>query len=80
MTLLSLFRFLVVSSGLASFAVAAPSVVKVVPAGDGGWSLTRNGEAYELRGVGGDTQLDLLKELGGTTIRTWGIEKLDEQI
>ena len=80
MTLLSLFRFLVVSSGLASFAVAAPSVVKVVPAGDGGWSLTRNGEAYELRVVSCDTQLDLLKELGGTTIRTWGIEKLDEQI
>lgn len=69
--------------GLAFFARLAgaePSVVKVVPGLGGGWSLTRNGEAYELRGAGGDTHLDLLKEIGGTTIRTWGIEQLDREV
>jgi Glycosyl hydrolases family 2, TIM barrel domain len=53
-----------------------PSVVKVVPAGDG-WKLTRNGEPYLIRGVGGDTHLDMLANVGGNSIRTWSAEKIE---
>ncbi len=33
-----------------------------------------------MHGAGGSTHLELLKEIGGTTIRTWGIEQLDQQV
>ena len=52
------------------------SVVKVVQQGTG-WQLTRNGEPYLIRGVGGDKQLDKLKAAGGNSIRTWSAEKLE---
>ena len=65
-----------VATGPAGLAVP----VKIVPAPAGGWSLTRNGAPYTVRGVGGDGRLELLRELGGTTIRTWGVEQLDRKI
>jgi hypothetical protein len=63
----------------ASFLSAAPSVVRVVDDGAGHFKLTRNGQPYELRGIGGDKHLELARDLGATTIRTWGIEQLDRQ-
>ena len=70
---------LVFICGCAS-AVAAesqqPLVVKVEPQGTG-WQLTRNGEPYLIKGVGGDKQLDKLKAAGGNSIRTWSAEKLE---
>jgi hypothetical protein len=53
-----------------------PQIVKVVPNGDG-WQLTRNGEPYLIKGVGGDRQLDKLAAMGGNSIRTWSAEKLE---
>lgn len=60
-------------------AAAAPgsaAVVRVEPRGEG-WMLTRNGEPYEVRGVGGHAELALAKRLGATTIRTWGVDQLE---
>jgi hypothetical protein len=62
-----------------SLLVAAPAVVKVVNDGSGHFSLTRNGQPYEIRGVGGENYLDIASQLGATTIRTWGAEQLDKQ-
>ena len=59
---------------------AASTVVKVAPAANGGWQLLRDGEPYVVRGAGGDTHLDELKKIGGTTIRTWGIDQLDRKV
>ena len=70
---------LVFICGCAS-AVAAelqqPLIVKVESQGTG-WQLTRNGEPYLIRGVGGDKQLAALKAAGGNSIRTWSAEKLE---
>jgi len=63
-----------------SLLTAAPSVVRVVNDGSGHFSLTKNGAPYEIRGVGGDTHLELAHKLGATTIRTWGAEQLDKQV
>ncbi|MCU0794220.1 MAG: hypothetical protein MUE42_15535, partial [Opitutaceae bacterium] len=43
---------------------------------EGGWTLLRDGLPYLVNGAGGDGHLELLKEIGGTTIRTWGVEQL----
>jgi|UPI000695ECDB hypothetical protein len=59
---------------------AASTVVKVAPAANGAWQLLRDGEPYVVRGAGGDTHLDVLKKIGGTTIRTWGIDQLDREV
>ena len=51
----------------------APSVVRVVDTGDG-YTLEKNGEPYIIKGVGGSSNLGLLKHYGGNTIRTWDAE------
>lgn len=47
---------------------------------EGVWTLLRGGDPYLVRGAGGDGHLHLLKRMGGTTIRTWGIEQLGHKI
>lgn len=53
------------------------SDVRVLPQ-DGGWRLTRNGEPYFIRGVGGTGDRSLLAKVGGNSLRTWGPEGLKE--
>ena len=53
-------------------ALAAPIPVELVKT-DATWGLLRGGEPYAVRGVGGSHGLDLLVEVGGTSIRTWGV-------
>ena len=55
---------------------AEPSHVTLDQAPSGTWQVLRNGEPYEIRGAGGFTNLKLLRDLGGTTIRTWGTDQL----
>ena len=38
-----------------------------------GYTLLRNGKPYVIKGVGGDKHLDVLAQLGGNTLRTWGV-------
>ena len=45
---------------------------------DSGFQLIRNGEPYYVNGAGGTTQLDVLQEIGGNSIRTWGTENAQE--
>ncbi|HYH00663.1 MAG TPA: glycoside hydrolase family 2 TIM barrel-domain containing protein [Terriglobales bacterium] len=37
----------------------------------GGWTLLRGGKPYYIYGAGGQGNLELLKQLGGNSIRTW---------
>lgn len=46
----------------------------------GKWQLTRDGQAYFVTGVGGDGSWELLAKLGGNSVRTWGHERLGEQL
>ncbi len=59
---------------------AEPSEVTVVNCPESGWQLLRNGEPYTIRGAGGFDQLEQLREHGGDTIRTWGVEQLEIEV
>lgn len=43
----------------------------------GAWKLMRRGEEYVIRGAGGTTDLKLLKEMGGNSIRTWSADSAE---
>ncbi|MGP1272471.1 MAG: glycoside hydrolase family 2 TIM barrel-domain containing protein [Phycisphaerales bacterium] len=53
-----------------------PIPVEVVQIEEG-WHLLRGGEPYFVRGAGGDKNMELLAELGGNSIRTWGADQLE---
>lgn len=40
-----------------------------------GYRLSVDGEDYEVKGVAGEKNLEILKDFGGNTIRTWAIDK-----
>ncbi|NBV25514.1 MAG: hypothetical protein EBS05_26840 [Proteobacteria bacterium] len=46
----------------------------------GHFVLLREGQPYFIRGAGGADHLTLLKEHGGNSIRTWGIETLEQKV
>ncbi|MFT5823168.1 MAG: hypothetical protein ACI8ZM_004428 [Crocinitomix sp.] len=60
-----------------SFAFGQGSKVEVVET-DGQWSLLVNGEDFYVRGAGGIEDMDLIKSIGGNTVRTWGIDNAQE--
>ena len=39
-----------------------------------GYKLIRNGENYFVKGAGGYQYLNQLKDIGGNSIRTWGVD------
>jgi len=43
----------------------------------GAWELLRDGKPFLIQGVGGPGSLQLAKEAGANSIRTWGIEQLE---
>jgi len=57
----------------------APSVVKIVSSG-GSFHMVRNGQPFFIKGAGGDGSLELLKQCGGNSIRTWGADNLDNTL
>jgi hypothetical protein len=59
-----------------------PTVVRVEVARqpDGRFQLLRDGMPYVVRGVGGHGEVDRLLEAGGNTVRTWGIDALEQSI
>jgi len=59
-------------------AKSAGSKVEVISKPDGSFTLLLNGEPYMVKGAGGHQYLDLLAASGGNSIRTWGIEQLEE--
>ena len=40
-----------------------------------GWEMLRDGKPYYVKGAGGDTHLDIVVNIGGNSIRTWGVEE-----
>ncbi|MGB5336752.1 MAG: hypothetical protein WBN07_14105 [Woeseiaceae bacterium] len=63
------------------------SRVQVVKESDGTFTLLRNGEPYFVKGAGiatgpglGGDNLQLLAESGGNSVRTWGIEHLQQVV
>lgn len=54
-----------------------PSTVRLIGKG-GTFQLTRNGQPYFIKGVGGDGSRKLLVQSGGNSIRTWGADHLQQ--
>jgi len=75
---------LLASTGLAGSPVKdlppAGSVVRIERMQGSKWCLLRDGEVYPVRGAGGQVELELLVELGGNSIRTWGGSHLEERV
>lgn len=55
-------------------AFAQPSKVEIRSNAEGAFQLIRNGEPYYINGAGGTVKLEELKNYGGNSIRTWGIQ------
>jgi hypothetical protein len=53
--------------------------VQIVQRGDR-YVLLREGRTYFVRGVGGAQNLDELAAAGGNSFRTWGADKLDQEL
>ncbi len=66
---------LAVAAGKGTGAQAVPSsgITRIVRDG-AGYTMTRDGKPYFVRGAGGHEQLALLRSLGGNSIRTWGAD------
>ncbi len=62
----------------ASTAESAGSKVEVTGSPQDGFQLSFNGEPYFIRGAGGQRHLEDLVAAGGNSIRTWGVESLEE--
>ena len=71
-TLLILFSFLSIFS-LNAQAIKV-EVVKTV----NGYQFLRGGQPYYVIGAGGETHLDVVKKIGGNSIRTWGVDNAQE--
>lgn len=54
--------------------------VRIVKEASGAYQLIVDGEPFFAKGVGGTKNLSLLKELGGNTFRTWGIQELSQEV
>jgi len=79
---LHLFRFLAPSAVIIATVLpaGAGSVVKVEKSADGAFGLVRDGKPYFINGAGGTHNLEELVKYGGNSIRTWGLEQLDQKI
>src|SRR5258708_5722394 len=53
-----------------------PTVVKVQK-DETGYHLLRDGRPYVIKGGGGRVYLEMLKEAGGNSLRTWGEDDLE---
>lgn len=60
--------------------VSANAAVAIKKSDDGRYTLLRDGKPFEIRGAGGVHHLDTLVASGGNSIRTWGIESLEQVV
>lgn len=70
---------LVMALSGASFA-AVPSKVSIVQDAAGRFILMRDDKSVHINGAGGTRHLKDLVKFGGNSIRTWGIDSLEEKI
>jgi len=69
--------FVILISGFAQ--AQTPHVIKVEVDSEGSWRLLRDNKPYFIRGACGSEHLDLLKQLGGNSIRTYGVDQLEKK-
>ena len=62
------------------FAGTAAPAVSISKDADGNFILLRNGKPFYIKGAGGTSNLQQLADAGGNSIRTWGIEAMEEQV
>jgi len=67
-------------ASVTSSLLAAGSVVTIAKSSGGNLTLLRNGKPFFINGAGGAQRLAMLASLGGNSIRTWGIEQLDQPV
>ena len=71
---------LILASAIAAPRVMADGPSKAIPVKvektEAGYRMTRGGEPYFIKGAGGRSYLEVLKETGGNAIRTWGEEEI----
>lgn len=60
-------------------APSGPIKVEAVRAGEG-WQLRRGGSPYFIKGVGGTQEMERLAQLGGNSVRTWGVENAGPEL
>lgn len=59
---------------LAALALAAPQPVTEIRRADVGFELYHRGKPYWIQGAGADDELESLREAGGNSVRTWGMD------
>ncbi len=59
---------------------SAASVVKIEKSANGDFEILRDGKPFFINGAGGTQNLEQLVKYGGNSIRTWGIEQLDQKV
>lgn len=72
--------FAVVVLAVASARAQGGSVVRIAKAADGSFQLVCDGKPFSIHGVGGTQHLEQLAQLGGNSLRTWGIDSLEETV
>ncbi|MXV51210.1 hypothetical protein GS399_09540 [Pedobacter sp. HMF7647] len=73
---LILFSAATILSGFCGIANAQPVKTKVVKSTTG-YTLTRNGKPYFIKGAGGKKYIDRLAKYGGNSVRTWDTRDAD---
>ncbi len=57
---------------------ASPPLIELRQNENNRWQLIRNGQPCTICGGGGQERLDLFAQLGGNSVRTWGLSDLEE--
>jgi len=47
---------------------------------EGNFTLLRDGKPFYINGAGGTSRLEMLVKCGGNSVRTWGIDSLEEMV
>lgn len=75
-----LFRALCASALVLTPLASSSGAVTISQAADGKYTLMRDGKPYFINGAGGSAHLDVLVACGGNSVRTWGIDSLDQMV
>jgi hypothetical protein len=67
-------------SSILTLCQAETNSVVIIQTGLESYQLQVDGMPYFANGVGGSEKLELLKKLGGNTIRTWGVDQLESTV
>ena len=65
---------------LASPAAMAEAIPVGLQQTEQGWQLLRDGEAYFIRGAGGEASLEQLAAAGANSVRTWGADDIGARL